>query len=137
MSDSPLFQPFKGWDPGKMPQMPFNIPQMPFAMPSAAAGAGWPMTLARTYWVDLPMALTSHWQRFVASQVQEQGRLFAELTTVEHPGVAFSKEMAFLQQSTLAVGAEMMELVELCQEKLINPAHEDTGTEAPTFKEAA
>lgn len=130
MTDSPLFQPFPGWGTG-------NMPQLPFKLPDATAGAAWPMTFARTYWVDLPMALATHWQRFVAGQVQEQGRLFAELSKVENPGVAFSKEMAFLQQSTLAVGAEMMELAELCQEKLLNPAHADTPAEVPSFQKAA
>ncbi len=130
MSDSPLFQPFPGWGTGKMPQLPFKLPD-------ATAGAVWPMTFARTYWVDLPVALASHWQRFVATQVQEQGRLFAELAKVENPGVAFSKEMAFLQQSTLAVGAEMMELAELCQEKLLNPAHVESTPEVPSFQQAA
>lgn len=123
MNDAPLF---KG----------FPAPAMgAFQFPALASS--WPMALARIYWVELPMAVTGHIQRFMAQQGQERMRLLSELSCADSVSGAFNKEMAFLQQTALAWGVEMMEILELCQEKLVNPIHEDQGMTNVETKKAA
>lgn len=123
MNNAPLFQGFPS--------------QVMGGIPSSAFTASWPMTAAKIYWLELPVAVANHFQRFAAEQVQERMRLLSELSRADGVNSAFTKEMAFLQQSTLAWGVEMLELIELCQEKLLNPVHEEPAFTVPDIKKAA
>lgn len=94
-------------------------------MPSAA----WPMTMARAMWVDLPVEIASRLQRFAAAQTQEQMRVFSEAGRLDGSSNPFMRQMAFAQQSSLAWGTEMLEIMELCQERLLNVGR--AASEAP------
>lgn len=99
--------------------------------------AAWPMALVHTYWVDLPLAVSSHVQRFASAQVQAQMRLLSEMSHAEGSANMLMKEAGFLQQSAVAWGGECLEILELCQEKLLNPLHEEEVSEEQTFPRAA
>ena len=123
MNNAPLFQGFPS--------------QWTGAIPSSAFATSWPMAIAKAYWFELPVAVANHLQRFAADQAQERMRLLSELTRAEGVNTIFTKEMAFIQQASLAWGAEMMELAELCQEKLLNPVQEEPSFTIPEIKKAA
>ncbi|TCT03237.1 hypothetical protein [Aquabacter spiritensis] len=96
------------------------------AWQGATPPAAWPMTAARTLWVDLPMEAATRLQRLGATQMQEQMRLFAQLSTLEGgEGNPMMKEIAFLQQSSLAWGSELLQIMELYHERLLNPTRQD------------
>ncbi|MFG1463156.1 hypothetical protein V5F77_09645 [Xanthobacter sp. DSM 24535] len=93
----------------------------PTTWPAGAQMFGWPMAAARVYWVELPVAINAHLQRFATAQIQEQMRLMSEMAKPDAATSVFNKEAAFLQQSAFAWGTEMLEIVELCKEKMLNP----------------
>ncbi|MEP9376336.1 hypothetical protein ABLE91_06475 [Aquabacter sp. CN5-332] len=80
------------------------------------------MSVARTVWIDLPVEVASRLQRFAAAQAQDQMRVFSEMSTPDGTGLGnpLMRQATFLQQSSLAWGTEMLEIMELCQEKLLN-----------------
>ncbi|MFG1420288.1 hypothetical protein [Roseixanthobacter liquoris] len=98
--------------------------------PGKAAAFGWPMAAARVYWIELPVAINAHLQRFATAQLQEQMRLMGEMAKPDAATSVFNKEAAFLQQSAFAWGTEVLEIVELCKEKLLNPTAPAEAPEA-------
>jgi len=101
MSDSPFFQGLnRAWNIGT---------------PSPT----WAATAWKNYFFECPVAVTSHLQRFVMRQTQDQMQIFAELARDPNPATAVSREASFLQQSALAWNTELLELAELVQGKLL------------------
>lgn len=96
---------------------------------SANPMAANPMAAARFFWVDFPVEVATRLQRFTAERMQDQMRLLAELGAQEGNVNPFMREAAFLQQSSVAWGAEVMQIMELCQERLLNTSRADS--EAP------
>jgi len=97
----------------------------------------WPMALAHTYWVDLPVAVASRLQHFASGRVQEQVRIMGEMSHAEGSANMLMKEASFLQQSAVAWGGECLEIIEMCQEKLLNPVPEEEVQAEQTFPRAA
>ncbi len=103
------------------------------AMQGGTAPGGWPMTTAQAtaaqaLYLQLPTEVAARIQKLSAAKVQEQVRLFSEISATEGPFVAMQKQMAFLQQSGLDWSTELMEIMQLYQEKLMSPAQQDAGT---------
>lgn len=79
----------------------------------------WPMAVAKVWFVDCPLEVANHLQRFTGRQMQEQAQLLSELSKADNPSAAVTKEMAFLQQSALAWNTELLEIAELVQNRLL------------------
>lgn len=99
------------------------------AWQTAAQAPGNPAAAARMLWIDLPVEIASRLQRFTADRMQDQMRLFSEMGAMEGNVNPFMREAAFLQQSSLAWGTEMLQIMEMCQERLLNTPRADS--EAP------
>lgn len=104
MSDSTIFQGLsRAWNIGTPP-------------------TEWPASAMKNYFFECPVAVTSHLQRFMMRQAQDQMQIFAELAKDPNPTNAVTREAAFLQQSALAWNTELLELAELVQSKLLASA---------------
>lgn len=82
--------------------------------PGALPGA-WPVSGLQAFWLETPMAVTSHLQKFLAGQVQEQMNVITALAREDGPANLLSRQSAFLQQSTMAWATEWLELTSLVQ----------------------
>ncbi|MFG1296728.1 hypothetical protein [Xanthobacter variabilis] len=101
--------------------------------------AEWPATAVKNYFFECPVAVTSHLQRFMMRQAQDQMQIFAELAKDPNPANAVTREAAFLQQSALAWNTELLELAELVQSKMLAAAAPTASQQeqAPSVPRAA
>lgn len=94
------------------------------AMAPQAAGTGVgpvdPMSALKLLWVDLPVEVATRLQRFASERAQDQMRLMTELAAEEGNVNPLMRHAAFIQQASLAWSTEMMEIMELYQERLLN-----------------
>ncbi len=97
----------------------------------------WPIASLQALWFETPLAVATHLQKFSASQIQAQMNLLADLSREEGPANLFAKESAFLQQSAMAWGTEMMELASLVQTKVLSAAQKPEPTESYPLPRAA
>ncbi|MFG1417104.1 hypothetical protein V5F38_04735 [Xanthobacter sp. V0B-10] len=119
MSDANIFQGLnRVWDTGTPPM-------------------AWPTTAWKNYFFECPVAVTSHLQRFMMRQAQDQMQVFAELARDPNPTNAITRQSAFAQQAALAWNAEMMELAELVQSKLLSSAAPTAEAEKAPLARAA
>lgn len=96
------------------------------AWQTTAQTSGNPMAAARFFWFDFPIEVASRLQRFSAERMQDQMRLFSELGANEGNVNPLMREAAFLQQSGIAWGAELMQIMELYQERLLNTSRAES-----------
>lgn len=130
MSDSTFFQGLnRAW----------NIGAPAGAWPTAGwPAAAWPTTAWKNYFFECPVAVASHLQRFMMRQTQDQMQVFAELARDPNPANAVTRQATFLQQSALAWNAELLELAELVQGKLLASAQTaDSPQESAPLARAA
>lgn len=101
MTDSNVFQSLtRGWSAGTPP-------------------VAWPVTVWKNVFLDCPLAVASHLQRFAGRQMQEQVQLLSDISHEQSAATVFTKEAAFLQQSAVAWSTELIEVAELVQSKLL------------------
>ncbi|TDU01102.1 hypothetical protein [Azorhizobium] len=105
-------------------------------------GAGplaWPMSAVQSFWVETPLEVATHLQKFTAGQVQAQLNLFTDLSREDGPANLASKELAFLQQSAMAWNTEWLEIASLIQTKLLSAAQKpaEPGVEPYPLQRAA
>lgn len=91
----------------------------------------WPAATLQAFWFETPLAVATHLQKFTAGQMQAQMDLLASISREEGPANLMSKEAAFLQQSAMAWGTEMMELASLVQTKVLSAAQKPETAEPP------
>lgn len=119
MNDSAIFQGLtRAWSTGTPPTM-------------------FPMAQWKSVFVDCPMAVASHFQRFMGRQAQEQMQLFGELAKDPNPTNAVTKEIAYMQQAALAWNTEVLELAELVQSKVLASTQPENSEAKPPLAEAA
>lgn len=79
----------------------------------------WPVNIWKNLYFDCPVAVAAHFQSFLSRRAQEQMQRLSELSHEPNPANIISREMAFLQQSSMAWNTEMMELAEIVQSKML------------------
>ncbi len=104
---------------------------------AGAPSMAWPVAVWKNCFLDCPLAVASHIQRFAGRQMQEQVQLLSDLSREENAANVFTKEAAFLQQSALAWSTEVLELAELVQSKLLASTQIEPPQETHTFSRAA
>lgn len=104
---------------------------------AGATPLAWPVASLQALWFETPLAVATHLQKFTAGQIQAQMDLLADLSREEGPTNLFAKESAFLQQSAMAWGTEMMELASLVQTKVLSAAQKPETTESYPLPRAA
>ncbi|GGF65753.1 hypothetical protein GCM10007301_26830 [Azorhizobium oxalatiphilum] len=111
----------------------------PGAFPTPPLPGSWPISGVQAFWLETPMAVTSHLQKFVAGQVQEQMNVFTALAREDGPANLAGRQSAFLQQSAMAWATEWLELASLVQTRafaaLQKPA--DAPPDASAYPRAA
>ncbi|WP_127090236.1 hypothetical protein [Aquabacter cavernae] len=96
------------------------------AWQNAAQTSGNPAAAAQLLWFELPVEIAGRLQRFTAARMQDQMRLFTEMNGAEGVANPFMREAAFLQESSLAWGSEVLQIMELCQERLLNTSRAES-----------
>lgn len=79
----------------------------------------WPVNIWKSLYFDCPVAVAAHFQSFLSRRAQEQMQRLSELSREQNPANIITKEIAFLQQASMAWNTEMMELAEVVQNKLL------------------
>lgn len=103
-----------------------------------ASPLAWPLSAIQSFWIETPLEVASHLQKFTAGQVQAQLNLFSDLSEEAGPANLAAKELAFLQQSAMAWNTEWLEIASLLQTKLLSAAQKPAEPgEAYPFQRAA
>lgn len=128
--------------PGSFPAS-FPFAAMPFAAPGAFQAQPWmdawmkafsqplsgqpvagkpvdALSALRLLWVDLPVEVAGRLQKFTSERMQDQMRLLTELAAEESNVNPAMRYAGFVQQASLAWGTELLQIMELYQEKLLN-----------------
>lgn len=113
--------PWAGGAPGApLPLQPW-LEAWAKALPAAGSGAPVdPMTALRLLWVDLPVEVAGRLQKFTSDRLQDQMRLVTEIAAQEGSVNPAMRYAGFVQQASLAWGTELLQILELYQEKLLN-----------------
>lgn len=117
----PFAMPWAAGTPGApLPVQPW-LEAWTKALPPAGAGLPVdPITALRLLWVDLPVEVAGRLQKFSSDRMQDQMRLLTELAAQEGSVNPAMRYAGFLQQASLAWGTELLQILELYQEKLQN-----------------
>lgn len=101
-----------------MDQTPFfqNLTRM---WTTNSTPTAWPTNTLKAVYFDCPVAMAAHFQSFLGRCAQDQVQFLTDLSREQNPANILTREMAYLQQATLAWNTEMMELAELFQSKVL------------------